>query len=327
MARDPSSAVRFRCAAKGSVKGLLSVLWRGAGLRHCPIALSEHDPLPVRFELHRPDAAPLDVTQDQVPVSLRPLILGIRVPRVTARCAIVVRDASSGERLGEIECEPSGTIPLTSGELSLFRTIGCKNVTARAPVRWWRYTAAWVHAQRASSRGDRLCMSAADLRCLNVYYTAPRPVYLVGVGARGYSNLFPMDLVGFVGSGDFLLALRATSPAIDLMEESRIIAMSAAPADYVTEVYALGSHHRKANVDVSALPFSVRQSPLHRLPIVAGGLVRELTVTASHRIGSHVLFVCRVDAERGDTYRQMAHMSQMYVEWLATRGRQVETLK
>jgi hypothetical protein len=135
-----------------------------------------------------------------------------------------------------------------------------------------------------------------------------------------------MDLVGRVGSGDFLLALRATSPAIELMETSRVIAMSAAPAEHLAEVYALGAHHRKASVDVAALPFGVRGSLLHALPVLAQGFTRELSVLGTHRVGSHVLFVCRVNGEQGSTPRQIAHVSGMYAEWLARRGHPVDAL-
>ena len=184
-----------------------------------------------------------------------------------------------------------------------------------------------VPANRAPLRGDGLCMSAADLRCLNVYYTWARRVFLIGVAHGERTNLFPMDLVGRVDPDHFLLALRATSPAIELMERSRVIAMSGAPADRLDTVYALGAHHRKSSVDTNALPFPVRRSPLYGLPMLTEGLTRELTVSQVHRVGSHVLFVCRVDAEQGTTPRQLGHLSEMYAEWLAHRARPVETLR
>ncbi len=263
---------------------------------------------------------------------MRPLILGIReedpaFPSGSDRSSLVVRDRPTGEWLGEIGLSSAGRIPLSRGALALFRTVSCRNATAPTLVRWRRYAAAWIHAKRAASRGDGLCMSAADLRCLNVYYMAPRPVYLIGVRHGSRSNLFPMDLVGRVASGDFLLALRGTSPAIDLMESSRTIAMSAAPADHLAQVYALGAHHRKASVDTSALSFRIERSLVHGLPILTEGFTRELTVRDTHRIGSHVLFVCQVDAENGSTPRQLAHVSQMYAEWLARRDRLLEEVR
>jgi flavin reductase (DIM6/NTAB) family NADH-FMN oxidoreductase RutF len=313
------------------VKRLASALWHGKGLRHLPIAVGADDAPPVRLDLERAGHAPLDVSAAHVPVSMRPLVLGVRLDDArrdapTERCTLAVRDVASGARLGEITLEPAGEMPLAAGTLSLFRTVACRNATAPARVRWWRYALAWRHAMRAPARGDGLCMSAADLRCLNVYYTWPRRVFLVGAAFEGRTNLFPMDLVGRVSPDDFTLALRATSPAIELMERSRVIAMSAAPAEHLAEVYALGVHHRKPTVDTSTLPFDVRASALHGLPVLAQGFTRELTVRAVHRVGSHVLFVCRVDPERGRTTRQIAHVSQMYAEWLAKRGRALDRL-
>jgi flavin reductase (DIM6/NTAB) family NADH-FMN oxidoreductase RutF len=312
------------------VRRLLSLLWNGQALRHLPIALAESPTPPVRLELHSASSPPRDVSDAHVPVSVRPLILGVRTERTVddgdaQACALVVFDRLTEQRLGEIRLVPAGSVPLGDARLALFRTTGCRNTTAAALTRWWRYALSWEHARRAPARGDGLCMSASDLRCLNVYYMWPRPVYLIGVAAGDRSNLFPMDLIGRVDASHFLLALRATSPAIELMETSRAIAMSAAPADQLRTVYALGAHHRKASVDTSALPFAVARSARHALPVLSTGFTRELSVQQVHRIGSHVLFVCRVDAEQGIAPRQLAHISLMYAEWLARQGRPVET--
>jgi flavin reductase (DIM6/NTAB) family NADH-FMN oxidoreductase RutF len=312
---------------------LLTRLVYGEGLRHLPIALGEPDKPLVRFELHGLPDGPRDITRAHVPVSLRPLVIGVwsdtesdDTAATRDNYSIVVRDAATGTELGAIDISRTGTLPLSRGTLSLFKTGGCSNHTAPASTRWWRYALAWIHARRSRSRGDRLCMTASDLRALNVYYMAARRVYLIGVASGGRTNLFPMDLVGSVGSGDFLLALRATSPAIEIMEASRVIAMSAAPADHLAEVYALGAHHKMDTVDVSALPFEVGISRLHCLPILPQGFVRELGVLQTHRVGSHVLFVCRVDDEHGSTPRQIAHVSAMCAEWLGRQGRAVEAL-
>jgi len=308
------------------VRRLLSLLWNGQALRHLPIALAASAEPPVRIELHGPSSPARDVSDAHVPVSMRPLLLGVRVDPSVADAelrasSLVVTDRVTGERLGEIRLESAGSIPLGDARLALFRTTGCRNATAPALTRWWRYALSWEHARRAPARGDGLCMSASDLRCLNVYYMWPRPVYLIGVASGDRSNFFPMDLVGRVDASHFLLALRATSPAIELMETSRVIAMSAAPADRLQTVYALGAHHRKSSVDTSTLPFAVVRSARHGLPVLATGFTRELSVQQVHRHGSHVLFVCRVDAEQGTTPHQLAHVSLMYAEWQARHGR------
>ena len=103
--------------------------------------------------------------------------------------------------------------------------------------------------------------------------------------------------------------------------------MSGAPASALEAIYALGAHHHKATVDLSALPFITQTSERFGLPVLAGpGAVRELSVREAHRIGSHVLFVARVERESGHTDEQLAHVSAMYAEWLRRHGRPLRAL-
>src|SRR5262249_55619622 len=140
-------------------------------------------------------------------------------------------------------------------------------------------------------------------------------------------NLFPMDLVAPLGSGDFVLALRSTSPAIDVIEASRRIAMSGAPAAHLGAIYELGAQHRKTTIDLDNLRFSVRRSRLFGLPVLEGsGLVRDLSVQQLHRIGSHVLFVCREEDEHGHAEAQLARVSGRYAERLTRMNQPYQAL-
>jgi flavin reductase (DIM6/NTAB) family NADH-FMN oxidoreductase RutF len=309
------------------VKRLLRLLRYGQALRHLPVVYPDFAGKPLRLTLSGLRGGPVDVSRDHCPVSLRPLILGLRVPepivQAPAQLALEISETNAEDvALARIELDLQGTVALTKDSLHLFRTTRSWNRTAPPLERWVRYALAWRHARDAVRRGDRLLMSAADLRALNAYYMSARPVYLVGVSHEKRVNLFPMDLVAPLGSGDFVLALRATSPSIEIIEASRRIAMSGAPASDLPAIYALGAHHRMTTVDLDAVGFSVTRSRLFGLPVLAGaGLVRELSVQELHRIGSHVLFVCRVEGESGHTEAQLAHVSGMYAERL-TRTKQ-----
>jgi flavin reductase (DIM6/NTAB) family NADH-FMN oxidoreductase RutF len=170
-------------------------------------------------------------------------------------------------------------------------------------------------------------MSARDLRALNAYYIVVRPVFLVGVRHEERRDLFPMDLVGPLSSGEYLLALRATSPAVALIEASRRIAMSSAPAELLDAVYALGSRHRQPAHDPGQPDLPTSSSPLFGLPVLdRAGLVRELRVERVERIGSHVLFIARIEHESGHASRQLAHLSETYIEWLRRGQRACEVL-
>jgi flavin reductase (DIM6/NTAB) family NADH-FMN oxidoreductase RutF len=171
-------------------------------------------------------------------------------------------------------------------------------------------------------------MSASDLICLNAYYMIARPVFLVSVAHGQRDNIFPMDLVGSVSSGEFMLALRATSPAIELMEGSRQLALCAAPAAQAQAVYSLGGHHRRQSINLNELPFSMCGSPILGLPVLADAtMVREVSIRAVHRIGSHVLFVSSIIHESGQAKEQLAHVSGMYAEWLSRHGRPVSQVR
>jgi flavin reductase (DIM6/NTAB) family NADH-FMN oxidoreductase RutF len=311
------------------LKRLLRLLVDGRGLRHVPIVYSDRADSSVRVVLRRLAGGPIDVSRDHVPVSLRPLIVGVRVDSTKQSAAISTAQAldfydpiEDRRPLATVAVHPAGSVPMARGTLCLYRTMSARNVAIPAARRWWRYLLAWRHALRAAARGDRLGMSASDLRCLNAYYMVARPVYLVSVEHDGRMNMFPMDLVGTVTSGEFLLALRATSPSVELIERSRRVAMSAAPAPFLRAVYDLGRQHGLNTLDVSTLPFGVRSSFAFNLPVLAGnGLVREISVRQSQRIGSHVLFVGDIEDEGGHTVDQLAHMSGMYAEWLNRVGR------
>jgi hypothetical protein len=308
------------------LRRLLAAIRHGRGLRHVPVAVRETDARSVRVELHGDGELVQDITHDHALISLRPLIVGIHVGAergAAARCTLVMLDDASGAALGEVSLEAVGEIPLGSGRLVLFRTTRCVDRTASRRVRWWRYHLAAVHARRASAREDELQMSAADLRCLNVFYMVPRRVHLLGVSSA--TELFTSSLVDRLSSGEVLLSLPATSPEIAHIEGSRTVAISAAPAERWREVLELGAYARAPNGGREPA-LAVRRSRLHGLPVLVDGFSRELTVLATHRVGSHVLLGCRVDGEEGTPPRQLAYLSQMYVEWSTRKGREVDVL-
>ncbi|MDG0833463.1 hypothetical protein [Roseateles saccharophilus] len=314
---------------------MLSLLRNGKGLRHAPVVYANSPEFSLCVVLRGLPSGPVDVSSDHCPVSLRPFILGIRL-------ATEAFDASAPAPgmwleislpppedvpLARLALTSVGMLPLKRGSLHLFRVERTVNRCLPTPNLWLRYLLAWQNARTAARRGDALCMSARDLRALNAYYIVARPVFLVGAGHGERVNLFPMDLVGALSTGEYLLALRATSPGVALMEDSKRIAMSSAPAELLHAVYALGNQHRRPTLDPNQQTVPISSSPLFDLPVLEqAGLVRELSVDRVERIGSHVLFMARIEQESGLAGRQLAHMSGMYIEWLRRSGRDCEVL-
>jgi flavin reductase (DIM6/NTAB) family NADH-FMN oxidoreductase RutF len=318
------------------MKRLLALLRNGRGLRHAPVVHAHAARRPLRVHLRGLDGGAIDVSEDHSPVSLRPFVLGVRLDaeassRVGAAkslCLDIEAADTQGPPLARLTLKPAGQIGLKHGTLHLFEVSRTVNRCLALPRLWLRYLLAWRNAGVASRRGDGLCMSAADLRALNAYYIVARPVFLVGVGHAGRENLFPMDLVARLSSGEQLLALRSTSPSVALMEASGCMVMSSAPAARLEAVYALGRQHRQTTLDLSNVPLSVTRSPWLGLPALGSpALVRELLVEKVERVGSHTLFITRMEREAGSAeLLQLAHVSGMYVEWLRGSGQACEVL-
>jgi flavin reductase (DIM6/NTAB) family NADH-FMN oxidoreductase RutF len=308
------------------VRRLANAVVHGEWLRHRPVALSAADQRPVRA-IARSAAGERDVSGIVFPVSLSPFVIGVaRAPNESATEATELRmREASGEELGVIRLAPAGTVRHPTGQLDLFMPTGSAALCIRSAELAWRYAAAWRHMWVNAKRPGAFTMSFADLKALNVFYMMPRPVYLVTVMGMDRGNMFPMDLVGPLGSDRFLLALRATSQSIATIAGTRKIALSGAPARFKDIAYRLGGQHREHSLDWRSLELATVPSPLFGFPVAAEALgVRELEVRHSQVVGSHMLFVTDVARQSdGNEEPQLCHVSDMYARWRALRGRPI----
>ncbi|HKP74268.1 MAG TPA: flavin reductase [Longimicrobiaceae bacterium] len=309
------------------MKRLLKLMLAGQSLRHRPVALWPDEQRPVRAVLASPgDSA--DITARLFPVSLNPLVLGIHSPGelglgADARVAVRMFDADERVPVGDLRLRGERILPWPGGDVLLLKPTGSRVRCAPALDRAWRYALAWRQAKVIAKTPNAFAMSFPDLKALNVFYMMPRPVYLVSVAHGDASNIFPMDLVGPVGDDTFLLALRRTSPSIELMKASGRIVVSAIPAELKEPVYALGMHHKQKSIDWAGLPIATAPSPAFGIPAPVDALsVRELEVRQAAEVGSHVFFDTRVAAfDRRRDGAQLCHVSDMYARWRAARGR------
>lgn len=307
------------------MKRLISALLFGQSLRHCPVALRPSEQRPVRA-IAVGGGAEQDVTANLFPMSLSPLILGLARDRHEAEPTATIRmeDIASCHVLGSIAVSAAGSIDHAGARIELLRptasSVRCMGPGSLA----WKYLLAWRQARRNARNPHAFKMSFADLRALNVFYMMPRPVYLISTVHEDASNIFPMDLVGPLGGDGFLLALRQTSPAVELMRGSGRIVAAGAPAALKPAVYALGAHHAKRSIDWRALPFAAEPSPEFKIPTLRGALgLRELRVIATKPVDSHMVFVTSVatEAAAAADAPQLCHVSDMYAHWRAREGR------
>jgi len=195
-----------------------------------------------------------------------------------------------------VHLRPARDIDLGEHVFRLFEACGCENYCLPAlTLRLYYQYERWRCARQQRKNPHNFRMTPSDLRALFVFYICPRPVVLVTVSHDGFSNIFPMDLIGPTDSPWFSMALRVTSPAVALIQRSRRLALASAPSSYKAIAYELGKHHKATAVDWTALPFETVPSPLFGLLVPTASLrIREVRVEECHQVGSHMLFVTSV---------------------------------
>lgn len=275
------------------------------------------------FRLSLEDDGPcVDVTEASSVASLRPVTFAIRAGERTlvpgkSRAVLKARSRAGGEWIGEIDLRFVRDVGTDAARISLFTVAGHRNRSLpAADYLRFRLRQRWEIFRDKTPYNFRMVPS--ELLGLYVFYCVPRPVFLVSVAFEGASNIFPMDLVGSMRDGLFLLALRSTSPAIRLMTGSRRLALTAVPFEEKDVAYRLGTHHKKETIEWDALPFPGVPSPLFGLRVPSSALgVREVEVVATELVGTHVLFVTRiVGEERWRPGRQLCHIPGVLREYL-----------
>jgi flavin reductase (DIM6/NTAB) family NADH-FMN oxidoreductase RutF len=268
--------------------------------------------------------APRDVTRNNVVAALRPFTVGIMLgegappPREEQTPRLCFRDRTSQHLLGVLHLSPAGAIALPGYRFCLFEMKNCENYcVSRLQLRAYDLREQWRAERRQRRNPHNFRMSHADIRCSHVFYICPRPVVLVTVEHGGSGNMFPMDLIGPTDSPWFSMALRLTSPAVELMRQSRRMALASVPFSHKEVAYRLGEHHRKASIDWSSLPFPLEPSPQFHLPVAQAALrTREVQVEEFHTVGSHMLFLTSLVSE---THREPPRENQLFHAFYGTR--------
>jgi flavin reductase (DIM6/NTAB) family NADH-FMN oxidoreductase RutF len=270
--------------------------------RYGPVGL--HDPQQeVEVWLEGPDGLSRDVTYNNVVAALRPFTIGVMFDRDSAHSGgwrLCMRERQEPRRLlGVIHLRLARTIRLAEHRFHLFETSSCENYSVSALCLQLYYLQQRWRAELKKRRNVyNFQMTPADLRCSYVFYICPRPVVLVTVQHEDAGNLFPMDLIGPTDSPWFSMALRSTSPAVRLMQQSRRMALASVPFQYKNVAYELGKHHKKTNIDWAGLPLKMMRSPLFGLRVPEAALrLREVHVEEFHEVGSHMLFITSIERE------------------------------
>ena len=275
-----------------------------------------------------------DVTHNNVVAALRPLTIAIGMGGMggmdgrlslalqdAAPCELYFVDARDGGTLGVLGLERQPDWTTDGIRLALFGVTSGTHRCLGWPHRPWNR---WLQDRvvRAGAKPGNFALGPAATQQIMIFYICPRPVVLVSVDTGSHSNLFPMDLIGPVGSDRFSLALRSTSASVEPMKAVRRVAISDVPAGQHKTAYSLGAHHKNAQVDWESLPFRLERSAGFSLPVPEWALrVRELEILDVRTVGSHTLFMAYA---RSDTViregAQFFHTSGIHEHFRRNRG-------
>jgi len=248
---------------------------------------------------------PLNVTRNNVVAALKPFTLGVMIRRDDQRSVegrellLCMHERASNQMLGQIYLKAVDSVELPEHRLWLLETGKSVNYSAPASRIWLYHLNIKAQAERRQRKNPyNFQMTQPGLEASFVFYICPRPVVLVSVEHEGTDNIFPMDLIGPTDSCWFSMALRTTSPAVQLMQQSRRMALASVPFTYREIAYDLGKHHKIAKIDWEQLPFDTTESPLFGLKVPQAALrVREVRVKDFRVVGSHCLFITSVERD------------------------------
>jgi len=271
----------------------------------------------------------VDISATHAIVALRPLLIAVGGVAADAAIlkggrlrAIVREPAQNGRILGRINLRLHDTIAAGDSYVHLFRTEGGRNLCAPIVRRQLTYLhERWKMSRDTNPRNIHMVPSEAFT--LWILHDVPRPVLLVSYGDASRANMFPMDLLGPLHDGWFVLGLHASSPAVDVWRESRRVVVSAMPLRFKPTVYSMGKNHREPFRDPAKLAVSWAPSKTFAIPAPEQALsVRELRIVTSRDLGSHVLFLTETETlDIRAREPQMCHVHRFYQQFLMRQNR------
>ena len=204
------------------------------------------------------------------------------------------KSSGSKQVLGEISLKLVEVLPSDELLLFLFEVRRSRNYCLPLVRQWAHYL---LHAFTQLGRKSRsgIMMSFLEKRSAMVMFIRPHPTSLGSVLDDSGGNIFPMNIMGELGSSYFAFALKNSRLAAHFVERAGRIALSSIPFSHAHLPFQLAINHTKQSIEWSELPFATERSRHFNIPVPDFALrVREMEVRIIRRLGSHTLFVARI---------------------------------
>jgi hypothetical protein len=131
---------------------------------------------------------------------------------------------------------------------------------------------------------------------ISALYSYPRRIIIVSYSDEHYTNVFPMDIQGYIQEENmYILGLRTTNVTLDKILEAKKVVVSDTDAVELNTVYDLGKHSSKAPTPTDKLPFGVSKSEIFGFPVPDfTGSYKEIEIIQHKKMGYHMLMVGRI---------------------------------
>lgn len=229
-----------------------------------------------------------------------------------------------GRLLGEMQLAVARKLVIGGSTFVLFNVLRSKCYCLPRARLWAHYTS-HAYSQFRFVKNPDVKMTLKEQRAAVITFIRPHPLSLGSLQGEAGGNIFPMNLMGELGSGWFGFALKDSRQAAHLVEKTRRIALSSVPLEWSALAHRYAIHHTRNAINWDQLPFALRASEKFCIPVPQfAPRVRELQVEAVHPIGSHTFFVARVVSDHAFEREPVVHAIHGFYQAWRMRGSTAE---
>jgi len=192
-----------------------------------------------------------------------------------------------GSRLNaSLETSLIEKVPTEKGTLLLYKIEKVKNYQLSLMHRLALF--AWFLRSKGNTYYSRKVISAL--------YSYPRKIIIVSYKDEAYSNVFPMDIQGYIAEEElYILGLRTTNVTLNKILEAKKVVVCDTDSVDIDTVYNLGKHSSKAPAAIHTLPFGTIESELFHFPVPDfTGSYKEIEIIMNKKMGYHMLMLGKV---------------------------------
>ena len=307
------------------MKNFLKKYFLGLTLKEEYICLSyENIEKPMKIYLQLQDRSLIDISNSQVMLGYKPLIIGICKNLLLDDIQLLnIKEIKLHFGISENEITAKLNMSVLKVENLNFKSvvllIGNKGKHNFSP--YFQKSFRNLHYKILAKKEKNIYLKGNLYDQVKIAYSFPRKIYLASLGENGFYNIFPTDISGKFNDEYFALSLRSKSKANKQLKKIGNCVIAEMHSDSCEKVYKLGRNHMKELEEVSSFDIELntfRSKILNLILPKAATRYYELKSTDKKiEIGLHTVhFLKIINSEKlSDENSTLAHIHRDYAEW------------